>query len=179
MNIKSLYPLMMFFFPYFLTGQQGLKNTVILYNVVPLRVDLNHDGTIQTIYGEENSYLKGYTLVKPAEESDNQQFGELKGYYVVSTEAYDLHFYPTSAVLAQDVIDALDKAADKVFFGGHRILISTYAEPSDSKGKLLFKNRLHACLMYLDVKGVTKSNIVINTEPIVGTDELIKITFVK
>lgn len=160
-------------------AQQNLKNTVILYNVVPLRVDLNQDGTIQTIYGEDTKFLKGYTIVRPQTSPESAEYAQNKGYYVVSKDYYDINFSANSAILSENAVASLDKSSDMAFFGDHRIMISSYKPTEDSKSKTLFKNRMNACLMYLDLKGVSKDRIIINDEGLQSSEEFIKLTFVK
>jgi hypothetical protein len=160
-------------------AQQNLKNTVILYNVVPLRVDLNQDGTIQTIYGEDTKFLKGYTIVRPQTSGESSEYAQNKGYYVVSKENFNLNFSTNSAVLSENAVKDLDKSADMAFFGDHRIMVSSYKPTDDPKSKTLFKNRMNACLMYLELKGVAKDKIIINEEGLQSSEEFIKLTFVK
>lgn len=62
MNIKTIAAAaVLIAVSHLVTGQDKLHNTVILYNVVPLRVDLNQDGSIKNVYGEDVNYLRGYT----------------------------------------------------------------------------------------------------------------------
>lgn len=162
-----------------LPGQDKLHNTVILYNVVPLRVDLNQDGSIKNVYGEDVNYLRGYTLVKRQKPEGDNHYGEGGQYERVSVEDFDLQFKANTALLTQDIVASLDKAAETVFFNGHRILVNVYPTPADNKSKTLLKNRLNACLSYLEIKGVKKPQIVINTEALLTEEESIKLTFVK
>jgi hypothetical protein len=182
MNKNIISPLVLLFMSVFVYGQQGLKNTVILYNVVPLRVDLNPDGTIQTIYGQDNKFLKGYTVVKPAKteaESAASYGTDLKGYKVVASDAFDLPFKISTAILSQENIDALDKISNLAFFKGNKIVLSSYKVPADNKSQTLFKNRINAILAYLDVKNVSKDKIIINADEIDNSNESFKITFVE
>lgn len=162
-----------------LTGQNKLNNTVILYNVVPLRVDLNQDGSIKNVYGEDVNYLRGYTLVKRQKSEGETTYGEGGQYERVSAEDFDLKFKNNTALLTQDIVASLDKAAESTFFNGHRILVNVYPTPADNKSKTLLKNRLNACLSYLEIKGIKKQQIVINTEALLSEEESIKLTFVK
>ncbi len=161
------------------TGQDKLRNTVILYNVVPLRVDLNQDGSIKNVYGEDVNYLRGYTLVKRQKQEGETSYGEGGQYERVSVEDYDLKFKNNTALLTQEIVASLDKASESVFFNGHRILVNVYPTPADNKSKTLLKNRLNAYLSYLEIKGVKKTQIVINTEALLTEEESIKLTFVK
>lgn len=158
----------------------NLNNTVILYNVVPLRVDLNADGSIKNVYGEDVNYLKGYTLVRRQKaDGGNSQYGTSASYEKVSVEDYDLQFKNNTALLTQENVNALDKAAEISFFNGHRILVNVYSTPADNKSKTLLKNRLNACLSYLEIKGIKKENIIINADALLSEQEVIKLTFVK
>lgn len=160
-------------------SQNKLQNTVILYNVVPLRVDLNTDGSIKNVYGEDVNYLKGYTLVRRQKQEGQTQYADAGQFERVSSEDYDLRFKSNTALLTQEIVNALDNAAESSFFNKHRILINVYATPTDNKSKTLLKNRLNACLAYLEIKGVKKDNIIINAEALLTEDEIIKLTFVK
>jgi hypothetical protein len=146
-------------------SQEGLKKTVILYNIVPLRVDLNKDGSVHTIYGQDHAFLKGYQVVRHAPlgsviDTTNQ------GYYVATDKTYLIRFDLQNATLSQETITALDAAADLAQRDGHRILLTPYSiEGNASHDKItLKKNRINACLMYLDIKGITKSQIVISED---------------
>nr|HRD09247.1 hypothetical protein [Saprospiraceae bacterium] len=70
-------------------SQNKLQNTVILYNVVPLRVDLNTDGSIKNVYGEDVNYLKGYTLVRRQKQEGQTQYADAGQFERVSSEDYD------------------------------------------------------------------------------------------
>ncbi|MBK8700295.1 MAG: hypothetical protein IPN29_12500 [Saprospiraceae bacterium] len=179
MNIKTIAPIMVCLFCGVLSAQKHLNNTVILYNVVPLRVDLNKDGTIRNVYGEDVNYLRGYTLVKPASDDKNNTYGNSEAYNVVSTEVYDIRFGEKSAVLSHEAIQALDKSADVTFFDGHRILVSPYLSAEDRVSKTLLKNRMNACLTYLEIKGIKKEQIIINTVAIQNIEQAIKIAFIE
>jgi hypothetical protein len=182
MNKNILTPILFLLMSVISYAQQGLKNTVILYNVVPLRVDLNPDGTIQTIYGQDNKFLKGYTVVKAAKTNSQEsaQYGaDTKGYTVVASEAFDIPFKTSTAILSQENIDALDKIADQSFFNGNKIVVSSYKVNADNKSQTLFKNRMNAILSYLDIKNISKESIIINADEVENANESFKITFVK
>jgi hypothetical protein len=173
-------PILVFLLSGFLIAQNNLKNTVILYNVVPLRVDLNLDGTIQTIYGQDNKFLKGYTVIKRVKD-ENQQ-GEyatsLAGYKVLTSEDYDISFKPKAAVLSEETINLLDKTADMVFFKNAKVVISSYLVEQNNMSQTLYKNRLNAILAYLEIKNIAKDKIIINADEIQNANESFKITFV-
>ncbi len=182
MNKNIIFPLAFLLMTVISYSQQGLKNTVILYNVVPLRVDLNADGTIQTIYGQDTKFLKGYTVVKPAKSSDEvaAQYGtNIQGFKVVASEAFDITFKTASAILSQQSIDALDKIANLTFFNGNKIVLSSYKVPQDNKSQTIYKNRMNAILAYLDIKNISKTSIIINADEIENSNESFKITFVE
>lgn len=182
MNKNIISPLVLLLISVFVYGQQGIKNTVILYNVVPLRVDLNADGTIQTIYGQDNKFLRGYTIVKPAksEAEMKAKYGtDLKGYTVVASDAFDIAFKNSSAILSQENIVALDNISNVSLLKNHKIVLSSYKVPADNKSQTLYKNRMNAILAYLDIKNVSKSAIIINADEIENSNEAFKITFVE
>jgi hypothetical protein len=180
MNKLIITPILVFLFSGFLIAQSNLKNTVILYNIVPLRVDLNPDGTIQTIYGQDNKFLKGYTVIKHVKDAQSEgAYGNsLAGYKVLTTEDFDIQFRPKTALLTQEIINLLDKASDNIFFKNTKMVISSYLVESNNASQTLYKNRLNALLSYLEIKNISKDKIIINADEIENATESFKITFV-
>jgi hypothetical protein len=180
MNIKSIVPLAILFSAINLFGQNSIKNTVILYNLVPLRVDLDRDGTIKQMYGADYNFLKGYTVVRPKVETNQDNYSkDPSGSYVVVTENYDITFSSNNAILTKSSLESLDKTADESFFNEHKILIHPYRDNGSNSSKTLLKNRLNAVLIYLELKGIPKDKIIISVDAVNLVEESIKISFVK
>lgn len=180
MNIKFIAPLALMFAVLSLCSQRSLKNTVILYNLVPLRVDLDSDGSIKQMYGADYNFLKGYKVVRPKLEANADNYSaDPKGLFVVATENFDISFSSNNAILSKASIENLDKTADEAFFNEHKVLIHPYKESGSNSSKTLLKNRLNAVLIYLELKGIPKEKIIISVDPVDQVDESIKISFVK
>jgi hypothetical protein len=165
-----------------ITAQDHLANTVILYNVVPLRVDLNIDGTIKKIYGEDNTFLRGYKVVRREEKTviDADQYSNsLNNFLSIAGENYEITFDKDRAVLNESTIKSLDDASAYVFFNGHKLVVNSYKAEESPKGRKLYKNRLNALLTYLDIKGMKKENIIINLDELTNQTEGFKLSFVK
>ena len=149
---------------------QTSKNTVILYNVVPLNVDLMPDGTIKRIYGKAYDRFKGYQLVRKDqhlanEEGTNEQFSEMDKDIIVSTDVSRLAFEEGMALLSGETIKLLEKIKNRLFQNPNRkIILTSYAIQEGSKvEEILLQNRLAACLSYLEILGVSKSRIILDT----------------
>jgi hypothetical protein len=165
-----------------LVGQNNLNNTVILYNIVPLRVDLNVDGTIKKIYGEDNNFLRGYKVVRrePKQIIDPLEYSNsLNNFVSRVTENYEIKFSGQSSYLEEAIIQSLDKSADYIFFNKGKLVINSYKKSDDTKSIRRYKDRLNNMLAYLDIKGVKKEDIIINLDELTESDQDFKITFVE
>jgi hypothetical protein len=177
MNIKFYFILLAM-----LICQSQLNNTVILYNVVPLRVDLNSDGTIKKIYGEDNAFLRGYKVVRREERiaaNPEQYSNSLANFVSVAGANFELTFDTDRAVLNEATIKGLDNAAEHIFFNENKLVVNSYKSDNSPKGLKLYKNRLNAILTYLDIKGVKKENIIINLDELTNQIDGFKLSFVK
>ncbi len=168
MNIKSLFTLSFVLILLSAQGQDS-KKTVILYNVVPLSVELLKDGTIKSIYGKADHYFKGYQIVKRessfSENADNQNFASINNDVVVSTDITRLIFDNQLAVLNQGTIAGLDKIKQDLFLNpSKKIMLTSYTiDQSNKRESILLQNRLASCLSYLEIMGVSKDRIVLDS----------------
>ena len=156
--------LSLFFFD---VNGQAPKTTVILYNLVPLKVDVLPDGSITSIYGKVDNYLKGYQLVRNEENlPQNDAYAQNSVIKVVFKESYLLSFDAERSNLSRDIIETIDKIADIVFFSeGKKMMILPYSpDPAQRNGQTYLENRMKAVLAYLDIKGVDRQRIIINTD---------------
>ncbi|HMS67999.1 MAG: hypothetical protein IPL23_30090 [Saprospiraceae bacterium] len=153
-----------------LSAQDAVKKTVILYNVVPLDVDLAPDGTIISINGRADEYFTGYTLVKVNQYLDpmlanSSEFFTPPDDYQVTTKVYNVEFRNDLAILTRPSIVNIDDLVTQIAYNsGQKIMLTTY-EVKNAEEKLLLENRLKTVLMYLEVKGVAKAQIAINEIP--------------
>ena len=161
--------LIMAFFVVTLSQAQNTKKTVILYNVVPLSVELVNDGTIKTIYGRADHFFKGYQLVQRDRYFSEDKAEVLEEQYedvIVSTDIKYLGFDDQVATLNKTTISLLDQIKNTLFQNPERkVMLTSYKINEGSKREvILLKNRLASCLSYLDIMGVSKDRIVIDSK---------------
>lgn len=170
MNLKHFSALVFLAFSIAVTAQES-KKTIILYNVVPLSVELLSDGTIKSVYGKAEHYFSGYQLVKREnffnENADNQNFGSIENDVIVSTDIKRLKFDDQLAVLNQSIIKDLDVIKEELFLNpSKKIMLTTYTvDESNKRSVVLLQNRLASCLSYLEIMGVSKDRIVLDSTP--------------
>lgn len=151
-----------------MVNAQTTKKTIVLYNVSPLEVDLAPDGTIINIYGKADDYFKGYTLVKNAEPIDllaskSAEFYKPNDKFTVGTKVYNLEFRPDFALLTRTAIAGIDESVVQLLSNPEqKLLITPYTSGKSPDQKILLENRLKTVLMYLEIKGIAKSQIAIN-----------------
>ena len=148
---------------------QSSKKAVILYNVVPLSVELVNDGTIKTIYGRADHFFKGYQLVQRDRYFSEEKSDILEEKYddvIVSTDIKYLSFNNQVATLNKETIQLLDEIKNALFQNPERkVMLTPYKINESSKTQvILLKNRLASCLSYLDIMGVSKERIVIDSK---------------
>lgn len=183
MNLKlSLLVLPMLFIAQTLSAQESRK-TVILYNVVPLTVEVLKDGTIKQIYGKADHYFKGYQLLRRdnyLSEDDNPNFAysELGDNLIVSTNYTELGFNDQVAVLNKATIAELDRIKNVLFQDpSKKVILTSYHVDKDLKrAVILLQNRLKACLSYLDIMGVSKDRIILDSKTQVNSSNAILAT---
>ena len=161
--------LIMTFFVVTLCQAQNTKKAVILYNVVPLSVELVNDGTIKTIYGRADHFFKGYQLVQRDRYFSEDKAEVLEEQYedvIVSTDIKYLGFDDQVATLNKTTISLLDQIKNTLFQNPERkVMLTSYKINEGSKREvILLKNRLASCLSYLDIMGVSKDRIVIDSK---------------
>lgn len=149
---------------------QDSKKTVILYNIVPVDASISSDGDILEIYGQNDTYLRGYQIVKQDRTLPNESVipegADINGLYTVVKDNFNLNYEADRATLTRTIIQNLDNAADAVFLNpANKILITTYSSKGlSNRGKVLFDNRLKSILSYLEIKGLSKSQIIISPD---------------
>lgn len=151
-------------------GDTKQKQSIILYNVVPISVDIDSEGTIHSINGEVQDYLEGYTLVKNKISLDpsatgNEVYEGPKDGYTTSKQVYNLRFNPQMAKLSRETMAAMDQSISAVAQDpSKKVMLTSYA-PNGAEETILLKNRLSACLLYFQIKGLSKRQIAINEIP--------------
>lgn len=134
-----------------------VKNTVILLNTEPIKVDLASNGEIESIYGIEEGYLDGYNLVKNDYTIDPEIPGaEVEGYKIVFVPVTNLSFDENFATLNSSCIANLDAVIRDIRADREKKII---IKKPVSKNIILNKNRLQAILDYLKVNGVSRGII--------------------
>lgn len=171
-----------------LSAQQSARKTVILYNIVPVDASIAPDGEIMEIYGKNESYLRGYTIVKqdktiPAADPTTETTTDpsINGLYRVVKDNYNLTYTSGKATLSRDIIRQLDGAADAVFlYPANKILITPYAkEGLSSRDKVLYDNRLKSILSYLEIKGLSKNQVLIDQDQTSKVADQIIVTIIE
>ncbi|HMP30156.1 MAG TPA: hypothetical protein PKD85_11175 [Saprospiraceae bacterium] len=165
--------------------QEGIRTTIILYNVTPLKVDLAPDGTIINIHGKEDDYFKGYSLVKNDDSSidlvaSNTEFYKPNVGYTVAPKAFNLDFRSDLALLSSKAIAAIDEAV--VYLTANpdqKIMITPYKASLSKDNQLLLDNRLKTALMYLEIKGIPKGKIALNQDVQSTNPNQLILTFLK
>lgn len=172
-------------FTLFSQKTEGVRTTVILYNVTPLKVDLAPDGTILNIHGKEDDFFKGYSLVKGSDDQDESiastsEFYKPNTGYSVAPKAYNLDFKPDLALLSRNAIGAIDQAI--IYLSANpdqKIMITPYQPSSNPDAKLLLDNRLKTALMYLEIKGIPRGKIALNQDVQTTNPNQLILTFLK
>jgi hypothetical protein len=168
-----------------LSAQNGVRTTVILYNVTPLKVDLAPDGTIVNIHGKEEDYFKGYTLVKNADSDDILATSDGAFYtpskdFAVAPKALNLDYRSDLALLSSKAIAAIDESVAYLSANpSQKVMITPYKGTGTSDQLLLLDNRIKTVLMYLEIKGIPKNRIALNGEPQTTIPNQMILTFLK
>jgi outer membrane protein OmpA-like peptidoglycan-associated protein len=166
---RYLYLLFIILFYSVIGSAQSSKKVVILYNVVPTSVELVNDGTIKTFYGRADHFFQGYQLVQRDQYFSEEKSGILQEKYedvIVSTDIKYLSFYEKVATLNKETIQFLDQIKNALFQNPERkVMLTPYRINENSKTQvILLKNRLASCLSYLDIMGVSKDRIAIDSK---------------
>ena len=179
MKSKLLCSMIMLFIMTSLSSQESRK-TVILYNVVPLSVELIPDGTIKTIYGRADHFFAGYQLVQREnyfsnDPKANEEYANMENDVIVSTDVNNLRLDSQLATLNKSTIASLDKIKNMLFLEPNKkIMLTSYTvNPDNKRGVILLRNRLASILSYLDIMGVNKERIVLDTKTQEGTTDYI------
>jgi len=154
-------------FIFSVSGVYSQKESVILYNRQPVKVELSKKGTIESFIGTMPGYMEGYDLsdkdeikVEPTDvknpilppASQNAQ------YKVVSTDREELKYKPNFATLDREVISKLNVIAAKLKADPNATILLTAHTRDKNKNKLT-TNRLDSAIAYLGIKGILSYRI--------------------
>lgn len=153
-----------------LLAQAPSKKAIILYNVVPLEVELSKDGTIITVNGRADEYFTGYKLVRVNQYLDpsianSAEFFKPAEDYTVTPKVYNIDFREELAILNRTSIVNLDEVVSQVIYNSDQNVMITPYQANSLEEKLLLENRLKSVLMYLEIKGISKGRIALNEIP--------------
>lgn len=153
-----------------LSAQAPSKKAIILYNVVPLEVELSNDGTILSVNGRADEYFTGYKLVRVNQYLDPaianaSEFLKPAEDYTVTPKVYNIDFREDLAILNRTSIANLDEVVSQIIYNSEQNVMLTPYAANSAEEKILLENRLKAVLMYLEVKGISKGKIALNEIP--------------
>ncbi len=160
------------------SGQDSRK-TIILYNVVPLSVELVSDGTIKAVYGRADHYFKGYQLIQREEDVQNDKdYADMPSNSLVSEDVYRINYQKDVATLNEQAIKDLEAIKVLLFTQqDKKIIITPYEiDEQNKKEVILSQNRLSACLSYLEILGVNKEQIILDNTSQINNEESIIIS---
>jgi hypothetical protein len=141
---------------------QDSKNTVILLNTEPVRVELASNGEINTLYGIEEGYLDEFIVERNQFELNLVEKpldpDEIEGYKIVFIPTMDLVFESQYATLNNGNIAKLDYVVNELIRDRDKKVI--IRNPLNDN-TILNKNRLKAIMTYLNIKGVSRGLILL------------------
>lgn len=143
------------------------KESVILYNSQPVKVELAKTGNILAFIGLVPNYMDGFeiesndsqetvpnTIDEPAQASSENN----AGYKVVSKERIRLEYKANFAILDKAIIDKLDVVAARLKTDSSSKILLT-AHTVDKEKSKLSTNRLASAVAYLGIKGISSNRI--------------------
>lgn len=150
-----------------LTPNHAQKESVILYNSQPVKVELSEKGNIKSFIGLVPGYMNGYILSTVNSEEKAEEVNEpaatevLKdnaGYAVVSTERIELRYPANFATLDKATINTLNEISARLKQDPElKILITAHTR--DQQKSTLSTNRLASATAYLGIKGIRPDRI--------------------
>jgi len=153
-------------FTFVLSSAHSQKQSVILYNSLPVKVELSEKGTIDAFIGAVPGYMDGYDIsVQPIEVAPTKVEEPIlpastrnADYAVVSVEKEELRYKPNFATLDKSVISKLNAIAARLKADPNaKILLTAYT--TDKTNTKLTKNRLDSAITYLGIKGILSYRI--------------------
>ncbi|MEE9439441.1 MAG: hypothetical protein V3V14_10610 [Saprospiraceae bacterium] len=144
------------------------KQSVILYNSVPINVNLTSDGDIAIFGNVVKDYMQGYEL-KPVAEIKGLDFQQIKfvsatknaGYSILSAERILLNYKPNIATLDKSILTKLNLIAARLKTEPITRVLITGHYVSGNNLKVI-SNRVKSIKTYLKIKGVDLSKILVD-----------------
>lgn len=162
------------------------KETVILYNSQPVKVELSEKGTIKSFIGLVPGYMLGYDLITngnaKVEIVDNDKVeiksdeGQNAGYSIISSERIDLEYKPYFATLDNSTINKLNDIAAKLRVNPNMSILIT-AHTLDNNQSILASNRLESAIAYLGIKGISADRIQFETQQSKDLKDIVSIHY--
>ncbi|MEM9549188.1 MAG: hypothetical protein AAGA77_24590 [Bacteroidota bacterium] len=142
------------------------KESVILYNLQPVKVELSEKGEIESFIKTVPGHMDGYSIkpdpivVQPTEIKKPVLPVTAKNaeYKVVSTEREELTYKTNFATLDRSAISKLNKIAAKLKADPNAKLLLT-AHKLNADKSVLVSNRLESAVSYLGIKGILSYRI--------------------
>jgi hypothetical protein len=148
------------------TNVYSQKESVILYNSQPVKVELSDLGTINAFIGLVPGYMAGYDLTPSesvnstivSEQIEEAPVNQNAGYAIVSAESIELQYQPNFATLDKALINKLNDIAARLKSNYKLKILITAQSSNQTEGKLT-KNRLASAVAYLGIKGISPDRI--------------------
>lgn len=167
------------------------KETVILYNSEPSKVELGNDGEIQGFVGIVPGYMEGYTVVKePLVSPDPEKDGDVvvqpiftnkstnAPYSILSTERILLEYKPGYATLNSATLNKLDNIAAKLKKDPNaKVLLSYSISQDDARQRTIANNRVDSAKTYLRIKGISEDRVSVDEIESTVMDDTISVNF--
>ena len=160
------------------------KESIILYNSQPVKVELSEKGNIKSFIGLVPGYMVGFDLTPTEsvktlaveEKSEATDNGQNAGYAIVSTETIELQYQPNFATLDKALINKLNEVSARLRLNPKlKILITAHAV-SQNKSKLT-TNRLASAIAYLGLKGISPERIKTETQESLNFVDIVVINY--
>lgn len=162
---------------------QDKKDKVILYNSVPVEVEVDKDGNITKFKQEKKGYLKNYIVdTKPNDPAKavadltarrpESEFGK-----PISPERNFLSFDPGENTLDAISLDVLNKAIARLKSESNTRLTIKASNPLSESAKQLNEQRLASCKQYLLTQGITSDRILTTLTQSIKSEERVTLTY--
>jgi hypothetical protein len=156
-------------------GAQETKESVILYNSVPVRAEITKDAEIKRIIKEEPDYLKGFSLkiqdygqfvdqdktkVAATAEAENNEAGKMDEAGKTEEAVFvEIVFDPGFATLSDQSVDRLDAIIKRLKNEPDlTVLIRALSLKTDGS---VTRNRLNSIKTYFKLRGIAQERVLI------------------
>lgn len=164
-------------------AQQAKKDAVILYNSVPVEVELSANGDINRFIKEKPDHLVGYTIdTKPSDPAkaianltdpnNAREFGS-----PVSPERDVIYFAEGVNTLNAAGIETLEIAVFRLSTEKGTSVILKAAQTDNPATNTIHEQRLNSCKQFLASKGIPAERIQTMLTPAIKQAERLTLTF--